>query len=131
MVNVTKKIPIIFNAKPALAISGIRKYPEPNTTAFGGVATGNMNAHDATTAAATINLYGWNPNATAHEAIIVNINEAVTAFDVNQIIVLQSSLINLTQRIQTQSLVLHRIIVKYPKVTLPLSPNLVNDRPLY
>src|SRR5699024_2594446 len=82
MVNVTKKIPIIFNAKPALAISGIRKYPEPNTTAFGGVATGNINAHDAATAAATINAYGWNPKATATEAIIGNIIEAAAVFDV-------------------------------------------------
>src|SRR5699024_8912838 len=82
MVNVTKKITIIFKAKPALSISEICKYPEPNTTAFGGVATGNINAHDAATAAATINAYGWNPKATANEAIIGNIIEAVAVFDV-------------------------------------------------
>src|SRR5699024_6488226 len=82
MVNVTKKIPIIFNAKPALAMSGIRKKPKPNTTAFGGVATGNINAHDAATAAAIINAYGWNPKATASDAIIGNIIEAVAVLDV-------------------------------------------------
>src|SRR5699024_7955199 len=49
---------------------------------FGGVATGNINAHDAATAAATINAYGWNPNATAKDAIIGNIIEAVAVFDV-------------------------------------------------
>src|SRR5699024_3421733 len=73
---------MMFNANPALAISGIRKYPEPNTTALGGVATGNINAHDAATAAAIINAYGWNPSATANAAIIGNIIDAVAVFDV-------------------------------------------------
>src|SRR5699024_1246711 len=82
MVNVTKKIPIIFNAKPALAISGIRKYPEPNTTAFGGVATGSINAQDAATPAAIISANVWNPSATANAAIIGNIIDAVAVFDV-------------------------------------------------
>src|SRR5699024_3378685 len=82
MVNVTKKIPIIFNAKPALAISGIRKYQEPYTTAVVRITTSNINAHDAATDAATINAYGWNPKATANEAIIGNIIEAVAVFDV-------------------------------------------------
>jgi hypothetical protein len=43
----------IFNQKPLLTISPIFKYPEPNTTAFGGVATGNINAQEAATVAPT------------------------------------------------------------------------------
>ena len=37
----------IFINIPALTISDIFNSLEPNTTAFGGVATGNMNAHEA------------------------------------------------------------------------------------
>ena len=40
---------------PTLTISYIFKYPEPNTTALGGVATGNMKAHEAAIVAPTIN----------------------------------------------------------------------------
>ena len=36
----------------------IFKYPEPKTTAFGGVATGSMNAQEAATAAPTISPKG-------------------------------------------------------------------------
>ena len=32
---------------PDRIISGILKYPDPNTTAFGGVATGSIKAHEA------------------------------------------------------------------------------------
>jgi len=39
---------------PLETISGIVKYPDPKTTAFGGVATGSMKAHEAATAAPTI-----------------------------------------------------------------------------
>ena len=48
----------MFIKKPLLTISGILKYPDPKTTAFGGVATGNIKAHDAATAAPTINTNG-------------------------------------------------------------------------
>ena len=41
---VTKKTPIIFNANPALIISGMVNFPEPKTIALGGVATGSINA---------------------------------------------------------------------------------------
>src|SRR5699024_6432591 len=78
--SVTKIVPIIFKAKPALAISGMRRYPEPNTTAFGGVATGNINAQDAATPAAIINAYGWKPSATASDVMIGYIIEAVAVF---------------------------------------------------
>ena len=39
---------------PLETISGIVKYPDPKTTAFGGVATGSMKANEAATAAPTI-----------------------------------------------------------------------------
>ena len=42
---------IIFIQKPFLTISSILKYPDPKTTAFGGVATGSINEQDAVTVA--------------------------------------------------------------------------------
>ena len=36
------KIETKFITNPLLTISGIRKYPEPKTTALGGVATGSI-----------------------------------------------------------------------------------------
>src|SRR5699024_8466548 len=73
---------MILSAKPAFAISGMRKYPDPNTTAFGGVATGSINAHEAATPAAIINAYGWTPSAKANDAIIGYIIFAVAVLDV-------------------------------------------------
>ncbi len=49
-------------------MSGIRKYPDPKTTAFGGVAAGSINAHDAATVAPVIIIKGWTSNNTAIEA---------------------------------------------------------------
>ena len=44
----------IFITTPTFTIEDILRYPEPKTTALGGVATGNINAHDAARVAATI-----------------------------------------------------------------------------
>ena len=52
--TVTIRIEIIFNHTPTLTIVDILRYPEPKTTALGGVATGNINAQDAARVAATI-----------------------------------------------------------------------------
>ena len=41
---------------PLLIISGILRYPDPKTTAFGGVATGIIKAQDAATVHATIRI---------------------------------------------------------------------------
>lgn len=41
---------------PLFAISDIFKYPDPKTTALGGVATGSMKAQEAATVVATINM---------------------------------------------------------------------------
>ena len=47
---------MIFIRIPTLTISDIFKILAPKTTAFGGVATGNINAHDAAKVAPTINI---------------------------------------------------------------------------
>ena len=49
----------MFIITPRVTISCIFKCPEPKTTAFGGVATGSMNAQEAATAAPTISPKGW------------------------------------------------------------------------
>ena len=49
-------IDIKFINTPTLTISDIFKYPDPKTTAFGGVATGNINAHEAAIVAPTISI---------------------------------------------------------------------------
>src|SRR5690625_3117675 len=51
----------MFSHSPADNMCGSLTYPEPKTTALGGVATGNMNAHDAAVAAAVIGKNGWRP----------------------------------------------------------------------
>ena len=43
-----------FTSKQFLTISGIVSLPVAKTIAFGGVATGNMNANEAQTVAGTI-----------------------------------------------------------------------------
>ena len=40
-----------FIQNPFLTISSILRYPDPKTTAFGGVATGSINAQEAATVA--------------------------------------------------------------------------------
>lgn len=49
-------------------MSGILKYPEPKTTALGGVAAGNMNAHEAAIVAPVMIMKGCTSNNTAIEA---------------------------------------------------------------
>ena len=56
--KLSKKIEIKFIQSPMRIISGMRKYPDPKTTALGGVATGSMKAHDAATVAETIKMKG-------------------------------------------------------------------------
>ena len=57
--KVNRIIDKIFIQIPTRTISGILKYPEPKTTALGGVATGSINAHEAATVAETIKINGW------------------------------------------------------------------------
>ena len=51
-------IPIIFKTQPDLIISLMVTYPEPYATAFGGVATGSINAIEHANAAVNIRKYG-------------------------------------------------------------------------
>ena len=50
--------PIRLRTKPARDICGIVTQPLPNTIAFGGVATGNMNANDAESVAGNMSISG-------------------------------------------------------------------------
>ena len=52
---------MIFNAKPALIISGILNLLEPKTIALGGVATGNMNAQLAANTTGIVSDIGNTP----------------------------------------------------------------------
>jgi hypothetical protein len=57
-ISVNRMIEIRFIQMPVLTITGIRKYPDPKTTALGGVATGSIKAHEAATVAPTIKIRG-------------------------------------------------------------------------
>ena len=69
---------IKFSRKPARAISGRFTCPLPNTIALGGVATGNMNAQLAASAAGTANIKGFSPTLIA-SAATTGRNAAVVA----------------------------------------------------
>ena len=73
---------MIFIQIPALTISGIFKYPDPKTTALGGVATGNINAHDAATVAPTIKIKGCTSITKAKGARIGKIMAVVARLEV-------------------------------------------------
>ena len=79
---VTKKIPIIFKAKPAFIISGMVSLPEPKTIAFGGVATGNMNAQLAARTTGIVRATGAMPRATATAPTTGRKVEVVATFEV-------------------------------------------------
>ena len=71
-------MPIIFSTKPALIIFGILKRPEPKTIAFGGVATGNINAQLAAKVTGAAKMIGLIPISIAI-APIIGKNVAVVA----------------------------------------------------
>ena len=58
-------IEMIFISIPTLTISDIFKQLDPKITAFGGVATGSIKAHEAANVAPTISMYGCTPSVTA------------------------------------------------------------------
>ena len=58
MVRVTTRTPIIFNINPVLDISITLSRLVPKTIAFGGVATGSINANDPAIVAGNINNNG-------------------------------------------------------------------------
>lgn len=75
-------IATIFIQTPVLAMSLIFKYPEPNTIALGGVATGSINAHDAAMVHAAIKTKGCSPTDMPRGARIGNIIEVVAKLEV-------------------------------------------------
>lgn len=63
-------------------MSGILRYPEPKTTALGGVATGNINAQEAATVAETMRINGCTSMDRAIGASIGSSMAVVARFDV-------------------------------------------------
>ena len=76
---------IIFNKKPFLTMSEIFKYPELKTIAFGGVATGNINAHDAAKVADTIKIKGCKSSLNDTAAKIGRNSEIVAILEVTSV----------------------------------------------
>src|SRR5690554_2252743 len=71
-----------FRRNPVLIISIIFRYPEPKTTALGGVATGNIKAHDAANAAPNKNPNGWTSMVKAIGARMGRIIDVVAVLEV-------------------------------------------------
>ena len=63
---------------PVFTISEIESSFDPKTTAFGGVATGSIKAHDAAKVVPTRSRYGWMPTSWA-KGIMTGNNMAVVA----------------------------------------------------
>ena len=61
--TVKRMIPIMFRTPPALTMSFMVTYSVPYATAFGGVATGSMNARDDATATVIIIIIGLTARA--------------------------------------------------------------------
>ena len=78
-------MPIILIKKPTLTISIIRILPLPNIIAFGGVATGIMNAHDAESVAGIINNSGFVFMTTATDERIGRIISVVAVLEVSSV----------------------------------------------
>ena len=89
---------MIFSHKPALHISGMVMWPEPNTIAFGGVAIGIINAKLAASVAGNISKYGCMPAPIAMPARIGTNVAVVAVLEVNSV-----KKITLAQMINTNS----------------------------
>ncbi len=70
---------------PVRTISLISNFPEPKTTALGGVATGSIKAQEAAKVALTIKSTGSMPKATAMEAKIGNSMAVVAKLEVSSV----------------------------------------------
>ena len=70
---------------PAFTISAIFSSFEPNTTAFGGVATGNINAHEAASVVPTSNRKGFIPIRVAKGIITGKSIAVVAIFEVSSV----------------------------------------------
>ena len=72
----------IFMKNPFFTMSSIFKYPDPKTTALGGVATGSIKAQEAAKVAPTNKKYGCTPTAVANDTNTGNNMAVVAKFDV-------------------------------------------------
>jgi len=77
--------PMRFRISPVRIISSILISPDPNTIAFGGVATGNIKAHDADSVAGIISSSGFILIAVAAEPRIGRIICVVAVFEVSSV----------------------------------------------
>lgn len=75
-----------FIQSPFFTMSSIFKYPDPKTMAFGGVATGCINAQEAATVAPTNKKSGCTSMACARDAKTGNIRAVLAIFDVISVI---------------------------------------------
>ena len=78
-------IAIIFRINPILTISNTLIFPVPKIIALGGVATGNIKAHDADNTAGIINHTGVISSTFAVERRIGITSWVVAVFDVNSV----------------------------------------------
>ena len=77
--------PTRFSIIPPLTILDMGTYPDPNTMALGGVATGSMNAHDAEMVAGIISRRGFSFRAIAVPIITGNRAAVVAVLLVNSV----------------------------------------------
>ena len=82
---VTITTPIASSKVPALSMSIMLSFSLPKTIAFGGVATGNIKAHEAAIVAGSIRIRGLTPIAVAREYMIGKIRVVVAVFEVNSV----------------------------------------------
>ena len=104
-----------FNQNPVVAISRMDTLSVPNTIAFGGVPTGNINAQFAAIAAGIISASGCMCIPTAIVAKIGNIIVAVAVFDV---ISVKNSTNSVTIKIIKMMLIPSRLDICLPMVSL-------------
>lgn len=83
--QVIMRIPTIFSIKPVLIKSRIERNPVLYATAFGGVATGSMNARDEVRAAVSINKIGLIIRLTEVTAKIGIITDAIAVLEVTSV----------------------------------------------
>lgn len=84
--SITNINPIIFITSPIRTMSLILIKPDPKTMAFGGVATGSINAVEHEIVTGNINTRGFRLSAIARLAIIGNIVDAIAVFEVNSVV---------------------------------------------
>lgn len=89
MTNQTKNTMITteirLSKNPALTMSRMWTKPVPKTTALGGVATGNIKAHEAESVAPTISTCGCKPITSDNEINIGSIILTVATLDVTSV----------------------------------------------